>query len=104
MFGLAQNRQLTKSNVLVEDFPKFLSNVWKTIQEEKDLNLPAEKILVANLRCNQIKAEAYKRIEEPLTEILYKAQTSVNPEFAARVRELTKGALDEYTKNTENYP
>lgn len=104
LFKIAKNHELTKNNVLVEDFPKYLSNVWKTIQEEKDLNLPAEKILVANLRCNEIKAEAYKAIEEPLTEILYKAQTTLNPDFAQRVRELVRKALDEYTKNTENYP
>jgi hypothetical protein len=33
LFTLAKNRELTKNNVLVEDFPKFLSNVWRTIQE-----------------------------------------------------------------------
>ncbi|KAI4354120.1 hypothetical protein L6164_003019 [Bauhinia variegata] len=32
-------------------------NIWKTVKENKDLNLPAHKILVANLRCEEIRNE-----------------------------------------------
>ena len=47
---------------MVEDIPQYLEGLWDTIQKEKDLNLPAEKILIANLRCNQIKSESFKQI------------------------------------------
>lgn len=93
LFELSSNPKLTKSNVLVEDFPQFLENVWKTIQDEKDLNLPAEKVLIANLRCNQIKDESYRAIEEPLGEVLFKAENTINKNFGRIVSSLINRAI-----------
>lgn len=36
----------------------FIDKTWETIRMQKELNLPDQKILVANLRCNELKEEA----------------------------------------------
>lgn len=55
LIKIAHNPTLIEKNVLMENMPKYLKNLWDTIKSNKDLNLPAEKILIANLRCNEIR-------------------------------------------------
>jgi predicted DNA-binding transcriptional regulator len=104
LFKLGRDKTMTDKNVLVADFPQFLNNVWKTIQEEKDLNLPAEKVLIANMRCNDAKTAAFKLIEENFNTILFKAQTTINEDFGSSLRDLVNQALTFYNKATESYP
>ncbi|KAI8462488.1 MAG: root hair defective 3 GTP-binding protein [Monoraphidium minutum] len=37
--------------------PLSTANIWSVIRSQKDLNLPAHKIMVANVRCEDIKAD-----------------------------------------------
>lgn len=46
-----------EKNVLMYDVPHYLGNIWEVIANNKDLNLPNEKILISNMRCQQIKAD-----------------------------------------------
>lgn len=50
-------------NLPVDGLPVYLGNIWDTIANNKDLNLPNEKILVSNLRCSQIKAECLEAVK-----------------------------------------
>jgi len=36
----------------------FIDNTWDKIKDQKELNLPDQRIMVANLRCNELKDEA----------------------------------------------
>ena len=36
----------------------FMSHTWRQIREQKELNLPDQRIMVASLRCNELKDEA----------------------------------------------
>lgn len=47
-----------KSDVTIKDFPHFLQQIWESIQKDKDLNLPGEKIILARFRCEEIFKEA----------------------------------------------
>jgi len=47
----------------MKDVPQYLSNIWEVISNNKDLNLPNEKILISNMRCQQIKAEALESVK-----------------------------------------
>jgi len=42
----------------------FFEETWSVIREDKELNLPDQREMVANYRCNEIKDEALKLIEE----------------------------------------
>lgn len=39
-------------------------NIWEVIKSQQDLNLPAHKVMVANVRCAQIKDEQLRLFEE----------------------------------------
>lgn len=39
-------------NVPIQDLPHFLEQIWTAVKSEKDLNLPGEKTILAEFRCN----------------------------------------------------
>uniref|UniRef100_A0A383VTW4 Protein ROOT HAIR DEFECTIVE 3 homolog n=1 Tax=Tetradesmus obliquus TaxID=3088 RepID=A0A383VTW4_TETOB len=39
-------------------------NIWGIIRSQKDLNLPAHKVMVANIRCNEIKLEQLRNFSQ----------------------------------------
>ena len=55
-----------EKNLPIDGLPLLTEELWNTIKGQKDLNLPSQKIMVASLRCSQIKAEALELIKEQL--------------------------------------
>lgn len=42
-------------NVAYDSLGIYMQNIWQTIQNNKELNLPSQKIMISNFRCQQIK-------------------------------------------------
>ena len=40
----------------------FIDQTWDTIKNQKELNLPDQRQMVANFRCNEIKAECIELV------------------------------------------
>ena len=57
----AEKRGIYDSNISMKDFPQYLKNLWETIESDKDINLPQEKILLSNMKCHDVKKEAYEK-------------------------------------------
>lgn len=70
-------------NLPLDALPFYISNVWVTIANNKDLNLPNEKILVSNLRCSQIKTDCLEAIKAQITEIEEMVQKDEHPDLGA---------------------
>ncbi|KXZ47030.1 hypothetical protein GPECTOR_38g267 [Gonium pectorale] len=45
-------------------FALSIRNIWEVIRSQKDLNLPAHKVMVANVRCEEIAAEQLRAFEQ----------------------------------------
>lgn len=58
---LAENQKVIKSNVSMEDVPQYMKNLWETIESDKDINLPQEKVLLSNMKCHEVKKAIYDR-------------------------------------------
>lgn len=41
----------------------FIDNTWDKIRNQKELNLPDQRIMVANLRCNELKEEGLEKVK-----------------------------------------
>ncbi|KAI3761635.1 hypothetical protein L1987_52056 [Smallanthus sonchifolius] len=59
--GLAGDRRLV---VPGSGFSLSAQNIWKDIKENKDLNLPSYRVMVANVRCEKIADEKYSSFAE----------------------------------------
>lgn len=47
----------------MKDIPLYMQNLWQTIENDKDINLPQEKILLSNMRCHEIQKKVYEDFE-----------------------------------------
>ena len=45
----------------MEDLPQYMKNIWETIETDKDINLPKEKILLSQMKCQEIKAAVFQQ-------------------------------------------
>ena len=45
-------------NIPMDGMPIFVQKSWETIKDQKQLNLPDARMLVADYRCNEFKDEA----------------------------------------------
>eukprot|EP00249_Psilotum_nudum_P022102 c28372_g1_i1 orf=326-2764(-) len=59
--GLAGDR---REAVPGSGFPLSIEEIWKVVKSNKDLDLPAHKIMVATVRCEEIIHEILMRLEE----------------------------------------
>jgi hypothetical protein len=48
--------------VPLDGLPIYIERLWEKIRTQKELNLPDHKVLVATLRCNELKDEALDKI------------------------------------------
>ena len=48
----------------MEDVPQYMKNLWETIESDKDINLPQEKVLLSNMKCHEVKKAIYDRHED----------------------------------------
>jgi hypothetical protein len=55
-----------QKNIPIDGMPIFIERSWTIIRNQKELNLPDQRDMVANYRCNEIKEEAEKLIEPKL--------------------------------------
>ena len=46
------------ANLPIDGLNDYIKNIWDTIKHNKDINLPNEKEIVAQIRCEAIKKEA----------------------------------------------
>ena len=50
----------------MDGVPIFIERSWEIIRNQKELNLPDQRDMVANYRCNEIKEESFKKVEPKL--------------------------------------
>ena len=84
---------------------QYISNVWESINENKELNLPSQKRTLSNFRCEEFANEAYKIFDERSTkEIGYVLEegNSLN-NFNEVSENIIHFVLDKYNRNSCRY-
>lgn len=61
LMELAANEKVISKNVAMSDVPQYMKNLWETITNDKDVNLPEEKILLSNMKCHEVKKQVYEQ-------------------------------------------
>jgi hypothetical protein len=52
-----------ETNVPIDGMPVFVEQTWGVIRSQKELNLPGQREMVANYRCNELKDEAISKVK-----------------------------------------
>eukprot|EP01128_Nolandella_sp_AFSM9_P003732 TRINITY_DN162_c9_g1_i1.p1 TRINITY_DN162_c9_g1~~TRINITY_DN162_c9_g1_i1.p1 ORF type:complete len:782 (+),score=223.82 TRINITY_DN162_c9_g1_i1:237-2348(+) len=97
--------QKYKSGVPSDGFAKYASNIWTTIQEEKDLNLPSQKQMLATYRCSEILNEEFNAfssmVNSKFIEPLENGESL--PTFGKDASEAIQASLEAYDKLSSRY-
>ena len=76
-----------RRDIPADGFCTFAETIWDVIKQNKDLDLPSQKVMLATYRCEEFAAEAYNGFAEdikPLAQQLEKSQIVVDA-FGSKV-------------------
>nr|GEV60259.1 protein root hair defective 3-like [Tanacetum cinerariifolium] len=93
--GLAGDRQ---GVVPASGFSFSAEQIWKVIKENKDLDLPAHKVMVATVRCEEIANEKYSGFakNKDWCEIETEVQSQLVPDFGKKISSLLDTCFSGY--------
>ncbi|XP_058194630.1 protein ROOT HAIR DEFECTIVE 3 homolog 1-like [Rhododendron vialii] len=97
--GLAGDRRDT---IRGSDFSLSAQEIWKTIKDDRTLDLPKHMVMVATIRCGEIvdkKLKAFVANEER-RQLEERAQTNPTPGFGKKYSSIIKSCLHEYDVET----
>ncbi|CAD8095939.1 unnamed protein product [Paramecium sonneborni] len=92
-----------EKNVRWSDMPQYLSNIWEVISNNKDLNLPNEKILISNMRCQQIKLEALEGVKQLNEDLQNRVRIKYVDNFGQECQTILNKARKIYDKDARDY-
>ncbi|XP_058073929.1 protein ROOT HAIR DEFECTIVE 3-like [Magnolia sinica] len=93
--GLAGDRRAV---VPASGFSFSAQQIWKTIKENKDLDLPAHKVMVATVRCEEIANERHASLtlNEEWLQVEEAVQSGPVPGFGKKLSAILTTCLSEY--------
>ena len=71
-----------QKNIPIDGLPIFIERSWAIIRNQKELNLPDQRDMVANYRCNEIKEEAEKLVGPKLQSLFRDSSLAEIPNFS----------------------
>ncbi|KAJ6386691.1 hypothetical protein OIU78_016592 [Salix suchowensis] len=100
--GLAGDR---KDGQPASGFALRSEQIWKTIKEKKDLDLPAIEVMVATFRCDQIAKETLSRLNSDKTWLALRKDVEARPapKFRKNIRSILENTLSQYDKEAIHF-
>jgi hypothetical protein len=90
-------------NVPMDGLSLFMSHTWDKIRTQKELNLPDQRIMVASLRCNELKDEALALVEKAASKLKDESEKKMVEGFSNRCTAILKDALAHYDEFAHQY-
>ena len=90
-------------NVPADGLPHYVNQIWNDILNEKDLDIPSQREMLANYRCSEIKNQILLKYSQKFKE-LYKSSIETDiKDFKDICTNLKNEILCEYDKQGSNY-
>ena len=90
-------------NVPIDGFYKYCLNIWTNILNNKDLNIPGQKEMLARFKCEEIKMASLALVESKINDLEMESASNVMPDFGSKASAILKEALDNYNPLAKNY-
>ncbi|KAG5223399.1 protein ROOT HAIR DEFECTIVE [Salix suchowensis] len=100
--GLAGDRRDAQP---ASGFALRAEQIWKTIKENKDLDLPAMEVMVATFRCDRIAKETLSRLnsDEAWLALRKDVEARPAPNFRKNIRSILENTLSQYDKEAIHF-
>jgi len=90
-------------NVPIDGFYKYCLDIWTNILNNKDLNIPGQKEMLARFKCDEIKLAALNLVEQKINDLEIESSSNMMPDFGEKAKQILKEALDSYDPLAKNY-
>ena len=91
------------TDIPVDGISVYFSEIWNIIHSDKDLNIPSQKEMLANLRCSELKLEALKKFSEEASVLTSQAGKSLIPDLGHSFNSYFDLALASYDEHASAY-
>jgi hypothetical protein len=90
-------------NIPFDGLYLFAEKVWETIKENKELNLPSQKIIVSNFRCTELKKEALDMSMKEVEKIRKSVSNNIHENLKQELEDVLNQSIRHFKENTEQY-
>ena len=77
----------------------FIDQTWQVIRDQKELNLPDQREMVANYRCNEIKEEATTQVLMDIDLLKKDSETRLIDNFEEKCKKILSEAIQHFDEN-----
>jgi hypothetical protein len=65
----------------MDGLPLFISHTWEKIRTQKELNLPDQRVMVASLRCGELREESLALVAPTVQQLREETERKVTSDF-----------------------
>ena len=92
-----------EKNIPIDGFYDYALDMWTKILDNKDLNIPGQKEMLARFKCDEIKLMALNAVEQKINDLEMSSSIEVLPDFNKRANAILKEVLENYDPLAKNY-
>ena len=93
----------TEKNIPYDGLYLYLEKVWAQVKDNKDVNLPTQKILVSNMRCDDEAKKTYEDSKEYISQIKKMVQQGYKNDLKDKIDSQLRYSISQYKKSTSAY-
>mmetsp|Transcript_9627 Transcript_9627/g.9414 ORF Transcript_9627/g.9414 Transcript_9627/m.9414 type:complete len:420 (+) Transcript_9627:8-1267(+) len=90
-------------NVPIDGLPLYIDNCWTCIREQKELNLPGERQMVATYRCGEIKQEAIDKVQDRLDSLQQRSYEGIIDDYKDQCGNILDESISHYDDSAKQY-
>jgi len=95
--------QLCTSDCAKEDLPDWIEQIWQSCISDEDLNIPSQRELLSEKRCNAVSNELNKTYSNNIKSYKALCTRQFIENFKQKSTAIIYPILDEYEKKTKRY-
>lgn len=92
-----------EKNVPADGIKQYINQLWTDIVNEKELNIPSQKEMLSNYRCNEIRDQVLTENEHLIKEVSYLSSKENLDNFKERCLKIFDTVISQYDKVASNY-
>ena len=90
-------------NVPIDGFYKYCLDIWTNILNNKDLNIPGQKEMLARFKCEEIKMASLNLVEQKINELEIESTSNIMNDFGEKAKQILQEAMNNYDPLAKNY-
>jgi hypothetical protein len=92
-----------QKNIPFDGMSAFTEQVWTSIKENKELNLPSQKIIVSNFRCATVRKESLDISRSDVQLLMQSVKIASKKNLKGDLENIMNKSMTFYRANTEHY-